>query len=539
MSGFTSLPSYSAIQEHFTQIKDKHLRDFFAEDTERAQKLSLQAGDLFLDYSKNRIDRKTIPLLLHLAEESQLKEKITALFKGQRINTTENRSVLHIALRNTSDAQIVVEGKNVMPDVRLELAKMAVFAHKLRNKEWQGYSGKPVKNIINIGIGGSDLGPAMATQALAAYADPNLTVRFISNVDESQFIETVKDLNPEETLFIISSKTFTTIETMTNAKTAKDWIVNHFQDIIATRSHFVAVSTNLEGVANFGIDPQNTFQFWDWVGGRYSLCSAIGLSLMVAIGPDNFEKMLSGFHTMDEHFKTADFEKNMPVILGLLSVWYNNFFLSQTHAVLPYDQYLEKLPRYLQQLEMESNGKSVQKDGLPIDYQTAPIIWGEPGTNGQHAFYQLLHQGTKLIPSDFIGFVEPIHALGTHHTILLSNLLAQTQVLAFGKTADELTVEGTPVALVPHKLMHGNQPSNTLLAQKLTPEIFGQLIALYEHKTFVEGVIWNINSFDQFGVELGKVMAKNVMASLEQATEVSDYDSSTNSLLNFIRERRG
>lgn len=520
-SMLTSYQSWKNLQNHFARIKYKHLRDLFAEDPERGKGFCLEVEDLFLDYSKNRLTRETLDLFWKLLEEVGLKEKIRAMFAGEKINTTENRAVLHIALRNRSNTPILVDGQDVMPEVNKVLDHMRRFSNQVRSGEWKGYSGKPIKNIINIGIGGSDLGPVMACEALKAYSDRNLNVRFISNIDGTHFAETTRDLNPEETLFIIASKTFTTQETMTNAQTAKKWVLDVLKDETAVERHFVALSTNLEEVKSFGINPDNIFPFWDWVGGRYSLTSAIGLSVMVAIGPENFEQMLQGFYIMDNHFKSVDFEKNMPVILAVLGVWYNNFFDFQTHAILPYDQYMHRFPAYFQQGDMESNGKSVTKDGERVDYQTGPIIWGEPGTNGQHAFYQLLHQGTKIVPADFIGFLESQNPIGDHHLKLMSNFFAQTEALAFGKEDQN-----------PHKNFEGNRPTNSILAKKLTPKVLGELIALYEHKIFVQGIIWNINSFDQFGVELGKVLAKKILSEIKDGDqEKLDHDSSTNQLI--------
>ncbi len=527
---------WQALQKHYEEIKNSHLREVFSQDEKRGETFILQVGDWYLDYSKNRVTNKTLQLLLQLANSVNLRQAIDAMFSGQAINTTENRPVLHVALRNRSNTSIIVNGTDVMPEVNRVLEQMRTFALKVRSGEWKGYTEKRIKNIVNIGIGGSDLGPVMAYEALKAYSDRSLTIRFISNIDATHFYESTRDLAPEETLFIIASKTFTTEETMTNAETARKWLVDALGSQEAVSRHFIALSTNMEKVKAFGIDPENMFVFWDWVGGRYSLCSAIGLPVMIAIGPENFDKMLDGFHSMDHHFRTASFEKNMPVILGLLGIWYNNFFGAETYALLPYDQYLHRFPAYFQQGDMESNGKSVRKDGKRVECQTGPVIWGEPGTNGQHAFYQLVHQGTKLIPADFIGFKEPSHQIGDHHQKLMANFLAQTEALAFGKTADELRAEGVGESLISHKTFEGNRPTNTLLATKLTPHTLGQLIALYEHKIFVQGVIWGINSFDQWGVELGKVLAKKILPELKDEKTELHHDSSTNNLIKKCRE---
>jgi glucose-6-phosphate isomerase len=531
-------PTWQALQKHYEQIKSVHLRELFQNEPQRGETFVLEIGDWYLDYSKNRVTTETLQLLLQLTQAVKLREAIDGMFMGDAINTTENRQVLHIALRNRSNKAIVVNGVDVMPDVNHMLEQMRNFSKRIRSGEWKGFTGRPIKNIINIGIGGSDLGPVMAYEALKFYSDRSLTVRFISNIDATHFYETTRDLNPEETLFIIASKTFTTEETMTNAETARKWLVEALGSQAAVEKHFVAVSTNIEKVQAFGINLENMFTFWDWVGGRYSLCSAIGLSVMVAIGPDNFDAMLDGFHSMDEHFRTAPFEKNMPVILALLGVWYNNFFNAETHVLLPYDQYLNRFPAYLQQGDMESNGKSIRKDGKRVTYQTGPIIWGEPGTNGQHAFYQLIHQGTKMIPADFIGFSNSLHSIGDHHQKLMANFFAQTEALAFGKTAQELKAEGIEDTLIPHKIFDGNRPTNTLLAQKLTPKSLGQLIALYEHKIFVQGIIWGINSFDQWGVELGKVLAKKILGELKQENPELKHDSSTNTLIKKFQRSR-
>ena len=514
-----------------------HLRELFTKEPKRGEKMTVEAAGLFLDYSKNRITDETFRLLLQLATESGLKESIEAMFRGEKINITENRAVLHVALRAPVDESIVVDGVNVVPQVHEVLGKMTVFADRVRSGSWKGYSGKPIRNIVNIGIGGSDLGPVMAYEALRHYSDRSLTFRFVSNIDGTDFAEAVRDLNAEETLFIVSSKTFTTIETMTNALTAREWLLRAFKgDEKATAKHFVAVSTNSKLVSQFGIDTANMFGFWDWVGGRYSMDSAIGLATMLAIGPQNFRDMLKGFRQMDEHFRTAPFGSNMPVIMGLLGIWNTNFLGAETVAVLPYEQYLKRFPAYLQQLTMESNGKHVTLDGAEVDYQTCPIYWGEPGTNGQHSFYQLIHQGTRLIPCDFIAFAEPLNRVGRHHDILMANVFAQAEALAFGKTPEQVSSEGVPEWLAPHKVFDGNRPSNTILARKLTPEALGKLVALYEHIVFTQGVIWKIGSFDQWGVELGKVLAQRIIPELESETEPEPtHDSSTNNLIRRYR----
>jgi glucose-6-phosphate isomerase len=534
----TQRPAWKALAAHHKQIQKLHLRKLFADDPKRGEKLTASAAGLFLDYSKNRVTEKTLKLLLQLADEAGLRAKIDAMFAGEKINITENRAVLHIALRAPRDAKIFVDGKNVVPEVHAVLDKMAAFSNRVRSGEWKGHTGKRIKNIINVGIGGSDLGPVMAYEALKHYSDRSLTFRFVSNVDGIDFVEATHDLDPAETLFIISSKTFTTLETMTNAQSARDWTLKGLGgDAKAVTKHFVAVSTNAEKVSAFGIDTANMFGFWDWVGGRYSMDSAIGLSTMLAVGPENFGKMLAGFHELDEHFRTAPFAKNLPVLMGLLSVWNNDFFGAETVAVLPYEQYLKRFPAYLQQLTMESNGKHVTLDGKHVNYQTSPVYWGEPGTNGQHSFYQLIHQGTRLIPCDFIAFAHALTPLGRHHDILLANVFAQAEALAFGKTAAEVTAEKVPAALVPHKVFEGNRPSNTILAEKLTPEILGQLVALYEHSVFVQGAIWNIDSFDQWGVELGKVLAQRIVPELEnETTPKLKHDSSTNNLIRRYRK---
>jgi glucose-6-phosphate isomerase len=539
-SSLTARPEWQALSEHFAQVEPLHLRELFAADAGRAERFSAEAAGILLDYSKHRITGETLRLLLELANALGLRERIEAMFTGKKINATEGRAVLHVALRAPRTAQIVVDGKDVVADVHAVLDKMADFAERVRSGAWLGHSGKRIKNVVNVGIGGSDLGPAMAYDALRAYSDRNLTLRFVSNVDATDFAEAVQGLDPAETLFIICSKTFTTIETLMNAQTARDWLVRGLGDAAAVRKHFVAVSTNADEVAKFGIDTANMFGFWDWVGGRYSYTSAIGLSLMVAIGPEHYRAMLAGFHEMDEHFRSASFDKNLPVLLGLLGIWYDNFFGAESHAVLPYDQYLARFPAYLQQLDMESNGKSVTLSGERVDYQTGPIIWGQPGTNGQHAFYQLIHQGTKLIPCDFIGFAKSLNALGEHHDQLMANFFAQTEALAFGKTATEVKAEGVPDALVTHKTFEGNRPTSTILADELTPAVLGKLVALYEHKVFVQGAIWGLNSFDQWGVELGKVLAKRIASELSAKAEPAlAHDGSTNLLIKRYRSKRG
>jgi glucose-6-phosphate isomerase len=536
----TLRPAWKALAAHSKQIEKLHLRDLFAKDPKRGERLTTEAVGLFLDYSKNRINDKTLKLLLQLATESGLKAKIEAMFSGQKINITENRAVLHIALRAPKDSVISVDGKNVVPEVHAVLDKMASFCDRIRSGEWKGHTGKPIRNVINIGIGGSDLGPVMAYEALRHYSKRDMTFRFVSNVDGLDFVEAAQGLDPAETLFIVSSKTFTTLETMTNAESARHWLLTGLGgNKAAVAKHFVAVSTNAEKVSAFGIDTANMFGFWDWVGGRYSMDSAIGLSTMLAVGPENFRAMLNGFHRMDEHFRTAPFEKNLPALMGLLSIWYTDFFDAQTVAVLPYEQYLKRFPAYLQQLTMESNGKHVGLDGKPVKYDTGAIFWGEPGTNGQHSFYQLIHQGTRLIPCDFIAFTKALTPLGRHHDILLANVFAQSEALAFGKTAQQVKAEGTADWLVPHRVFEGNRPSNTILADRLTPEILGALVALYEHSVFTQGVIWNINSFDQWGVELGKALAQRIIPELEGPSEPKlNHDSSTNSLIRRYRKMR-
>jgi glucose-6-phosphate isomerase len=525
---------------HYKEIKEVHLRQLFADDPKRAEHLTAQAIGVYLDYSKNRITSETLKLLIGLAQGSGLQERIDAMFRGEKINITEKRAVLHVALRAPRDASIVVDGENVVPKVHAVVDRMADFSNRIRSGEWKGHTGKRIRNVINVGIGGSDLGPVMAYEALRFYSDRALTFRFVSNVDGTDFAEAVHGLDPAETLFIISSKTFTTLETMTNAHTARDWSLAGLQgDEKSIAKHFVAVSTNTTEVEKFGIDTANMFEFWDWVGGRYSMSSAIGLSTMVAIGPDNFRAMLSGLHQMDEHFRTAPFEKNLPVLMGLLSVWYDDFFGAQTQAVLPYEQYLKRFPAYLQQLTMESNGKHVSLDGKTVTRETSAIYWGEPGTNGQHSFYQLIHQGTKLIPCDFIAFTEPLNPLGRHHDVLIANVLAQAEALAFGKTSEQVKAEGTPDWLVPHRVFEGNRPSNTIFVDRLTPETLGKLVALYEHSVFTQGTVWNIDSFDQWGVELGKVLAQRIIPELESKTEPKlAHDSSTNTLISYYRKHK-
>jgi glucose-6-phosphate isomerase len=532
--------AWKDLATHYKKIQDVHLRELFADDAKRGERLTAGAIGLFLDYSKNRVTSETLNLLIRLAEESGLRQRIDAMFRGEKINITENRAVLHTALRSPRDASIVVDGENIVPKVHAVLDRMADFATRLRNGEWKGYTGKRIRNVVNVGIGGSDLGPVMAYEALKYYSDRTLTFRFVSNVDGSDFAEAVLDLDPAETLFIISSKTFTTLETMTNAQSARAWLLAGLgADEKSVAKHFVAVSTNASEVAKFGIDTANMFEFWDWVGGRYSMSSAIGLSTMVAIGPDNFRAMLNGLHQMDEHFRSAPFEQNLPALLGLLAVWYNDFFRAQTVAVLPYEQYLKRFPAYLQQLTMESNGKHVTVDGKELSHETSPIYWGEPGTNGQHSFYQLIHQGTRLIPCDFIAFSQPLNPLGRHHDILIANVCAQAEALAFGKTRDQVEEEGTPEWLVPHRVFQGNRPSNVILAERLTPETLGKLVALYEHSVFTQGAIWNIDSFDQWGVELGKVLAQRIIPEIESKTEPKlAHDSSTNNLIRYYRKGR-
>lgn len=533
-------PAWKALESHYKKVSKLHLRQLFAKDAKRGKRMAVEALGIYLDYSKNRITKKTLKLLLQLAEDANLQTRIEAMFCGEKINLTENRAVLHVALRAPKGTSIVVDGEDVVPKVHAVLDKMADFANRIRSGEWKGHTGKAIRNVVNIGIGGSDLGPVMAYEALKAYSDRGLTFRFISNIDGTDFAEAVQDLDPSETLFIVASKTFTTLETMTNAHTARDWsLAGLGGDEASVAKHFVALSTNAAEVSKFGIDTANMFEFWDWVGGRYSMDSAIGLSTMVAIGPDHFRSMLSGFHQMDNHFRTTPFERNLPVLMGLLTVWYNNFFGAQTVAILPYEQYLKRFPAYLQQLTMESNGKRVTLDGTEVACQTGAIYWGEPGTNGQHSFYQLIHQGTKLIPCDFIAFAKTLNPLGRHHDVLLANFFAQSEALAFGKTPEQVKEEGTPDWLVPHRSFEGNRPSNTILAEQLTPEMLGKLVALYEHSVFTQGVIWNIGSFDQWGVELGKVLAQRIIPELESEDEPPlDHDSSTNSLIQRYRKLR-
>jgi len=530
--------AWKDLANHYRKIRELHLRQLFADDPNRGERMTTEAVGLYFDYSKNRVTDETLKFLLQLAQESRLRERIDAMFRGEKINITENRAVLHVALRAPRDASILVDGKNVVPEVHAVLDRMADFSTQVRSGDWKGHTGERIRNVINIGIGGSDLGPVMAYEALKYYSDRSITFRFVSNIDGTDFAEAVAGLDPSETLFIVSSKTFTTLETMTNAQTARSWsLAGLGGDEKAVAKHFVAVSTNAAEVAKFGIDTANMFGFWDWVGGRYSMDSAIGLSTMIAIGPENFHAMLSGFHAMDEHFRTAPFEKNLPVLMGLLAIWYNDFFGAQTVAVLPYEQYLKRFPAYLQQLTMESNGKHVTVKGKPVAHQTAPVYWGEPGTNGQHSFYQMIHQGTKLIPCDFIAFAQPLNRIGRHHDMLIANVCAQTEALAFGKTAAQVEAEGTPKWLVPHRVFEGNRPSNTILAQRLTPETLGKLVALYEHSVFTQGIIWNIDSFDQWGVELGKVLAQRIIPELESKSEPElHHDSSTNRLISYYRK---
>ncbi len=533
----THLPAWQELAAHYRKIRDVHLRQLFADDRERGERFAAEGAGIYLDYSKNRITEETVRLLARLAGECKLRERIEAMFRGEKINPTEKRPALHVALRAPRTEKIFVDGKDVVPEVHAVLDRMADFSNRVRSGEWKGHTGKRIRNVINIGIGGSDLGPVMAYEALRHFSMREMTFRFVSNVDGTDFTEATRDLDPAETLFIVSSKTFTTLETMTNARSARRWVLRSLGEERAVARHFVAVSTNVEEVKKFGIDTSHMFGFWDWVGGRYSMDSAIGLSTMIATGPENFRSMLDGFHEMDEHFRNEPFEKNLPVLMGLLSVWYNNFFGAQTVAVLPYDQYLKRFPAYLQQLTMESNGKHVTRGGGHVDYQTGPVFWGEPGTNGQHSFYQLIHQGTKLIPCDFIGFCRPLNPLGDHHDLLMANVFAQTEALAFGKTGTEVKAEGTPDELVPHRICEGNRPSNTILAERLTPSTLGKLVALYEHSVFTQGAVWQIDSFDQWGVELGKVLARKIVPELQDAGEPRPgHDSSTNALI--LRYRR-
>jgi glucose-6-phosphate isomerase len=536
----TARRAWKALNRHYKEIRGLHLRDVFRDDPERAERMSVEAVGIYLDYSKNRVVDKTIRLLVGLANETGLRDRIDAMFRGDKINITENRAVLHIALRTPRGASIMVDGENVVPKVHAVLDRMSAFCDRVRRGEWKGHTGKRIRNVVNIGIGGSDLGPVMAYEALRHYSRRDLVFRFVSNVDATDFAEAVHDLDGAETLFIVSSKTFTTLETMTNARTAREWLLGRLGgDEGSIAKHFVAVSTNAAEVSKFGIDTANMFEFWDWVGGRYSMDSAIGLSTMLAIGPENFHEMLDGFHQMDEHFRTAPFERNLPVLMGLLAIWYNNFFGAQSVAVLPYDQYLKRFPAYLQQLIMESNGKRVTQDGVEVNYQTSPVYWGEPGTNGQHSFYQMIHQGTKLIPCDFIAFAQSLNPMGRHHALLIANAFAQAEALAFGKTAEQVRDEGTPDWLVPHKVFEGNRPSNTIFAERLTPETLGKLVALYEHSVFTQGAIWQIDSFDQWGVELGKVLAQRIVPELESEAEPAlPHDSSTNRMIRQYRKMR-
>ena len=529
--------AWKALKAHAEAIHDTQMKQLFADDPTRGERYTAEAEGIFLDYSKNRVTDETLKLLIALAEESGLKAKLEAMFTGQKINITENRAVLHVALRAPKTESILVDGEDVVPAVHEVLEKMAGFANRVRSGEWTGYTGKPIKNVVNIGIGGSDLGPVMAYEALKHYSHRDLNMHFVSNVDSTDFAEAVHDLDPEETLFLVASKTFTTQETMTNAHSARVWLLKSLHDHAAIAQHFVAISTNATEVAKFGIDTANMFGFWDWVGGRYSMDSAIGLSTMIAIGPDHFNEMLAGFHAMDVHFRTTPFEKNLPVLMGLLSVWYTDFFDAQTVAILPYEQYLKRFPAYLQQLTMESNGKHVTMDGSHVTYETGPVYWGEPGTNGQHSFYQLIHQGTRLIPCDFIGFYKSLNPLGRHHDMLMANVFAQAEALAFGKTAEQVRAEGVAEALVPHKVFEGNRPSNTILAEVISPATLGKLVALYEHVVFTQGAIWNIDSFDQWGVELGKVLATKILGELEGDGALA-HDSSTNHLISMYRAKK-
>jgi glucose-6-phosphate isomerase len=536
----TKRKAWKNLQTHYKKVRGLHLRNLFKDDPKRAQQMTVEAIGLTLDYSKNRITGETMKLLLQLAEESGVQSRIEAMFRGDKINETEKRAVLHVALRAPKGTSIIVDGENVVPQVHLVLDKMRAFSNRVRSGEWKGHTGKRIRNVMNIGIGGSDLGPVMAYEALKHYSDRAMTFRFVSNIDATDFAEAVRDLDPSETLFIVSSKTFTTLETMTNAHTARAWLLAALGgDEKSIAKHFVAVSTNAAEVGKFGIDTNNMFVFWDWVGGRYSMDSAIGLSTMLAIGPDNFQGMLDGFHAMDEHFRTTPFQRNLPVLMGLLSIWYNDFFGAETVAVLPYEQYLKRFPAYLQQLTMESNGKHVTLDGKKVNYSTSPIYWGEPGTNGQHSFYQLIHQGTRLIPCDFIAFSRALNPLGRHHDILLANVFAQAEALAFGKTSKEVEAELTPDWLVPHRVFEGNRPSNTILAEQLTPQALGKLVALYEHNVFTQGAIWHINSFDQWGVELGKVLAQRIIPEIESPAQPKlAHDSSTNNMIGRYRKSK-
>ena len=535
----TQRPEWAALADHFAKIRDVHLRALFAEDSSRGERLAVEGAGLYLNYSKNRVTDETLRLLIRLAEAVGLRGRIDAMFRGEKINATEGRAVLHVALRAPRGQRIAVDGRDVVPDVHAVLDEMAAFSNRVREGIWKGHTGRRIRNVINIGIGGSDLGPVMAYEALRHYSPRDMIFRFVSNVDGTDFAEATRDLDPAETLFIVSSKTFTTLETMTNARSARAWSLATLRDERAIAKHFVAVSTNAAEVAKFGIDTAEMFAFWDWVGGRYSMDSAIGLSTMVAVGPEHFRGLLAGFRAMDEHFRTTPFERNLPVLMGLLTVWYRNFVVSQTVAVLPYEQYLKRFPAYLQQLTMESNGKHVTLDGRAVDYQTGPVFWGEPGTNGQHSFYQLIHQGTTLIPCDVIGFGQTLNPLGEHHDLLMANVFAQTEALAFGKTAEDVKADGVPDFQVPHRTFEGNRPSNTILAERLSPEVLGALVALYEHSVFTQGAIWNINSFDQWGVELGKVLASRIAPALSAAGEPRlEHDSSTNALIRRYRRLR-
>ncbi len=539
IAALSSRAAWEGLQKHVATIRPQQMKEMFKSDPQRGTRLTAEACGLFLDYSKNRVTDETLKLLVELAKQSGLEQHREAMFTGQKINTTENRAVLHVALRAPQSESIKVDGEDVVPEVHKVLDKMAEFADRVRSGAWKGYTGKRIRNVVNIGIGGSDLGPVMAYEALKQYAQRDMNFVFVSNVDGTDFAEAVRGLSAEETLFLVASKTFTTLETMTNAHSARDWAMTSMRDERAIAKHFVAISTNAEAVAKFGIDTENMFGFWDWVGGRYSMDSAIGLSTMIAIGPENFRAMLDGFHAMDVHFRTTPLEKNLPVILGLLTVWYTDFFDAQTQAILPYEQYLKRFPAYLQQLTMESNGKHVTLDGKPVETQTGPIYWGEPGTNGQHSFYQLIHQGTRLIPCDFIGFYKTLNPLGRHHDMLMANVFAQAEALAFGKTAEEVKAEGVPEALVPHKVFEGNRPSNTILAEELTPKLLGSLIALYEHSVFTQGVMWGIDSFDQWGVELGKVLATKILGEIESKDEPQMmHDTSTANLIRMYREHK-
>jgi glucose-6-phosphate isomerase len=539
MTPLRERPAWAALERHYAEIRETHLRDLFAADPARGERLAAEGAGIHLDYSKNRITEETLRLLVRLAEESGLAERTEAMFRGERINETEDRSVLHVALRMPKGTSLVVDGRDIVADVHEVLDRMSAFAERVRSGEWKGNTGKPMRNVVNIGIGGSDLGPVMAYEALRHYARSDIAFRFVSNVDPTDFVEATRDLAPEETLFVVSSKTFTTLETMANAHSARAWALGALGDEAAIAKHFVAVSTNAEEVSRFGIDPENVFGFWDWVGGRYSLCSAIGLSTMIAIGPDGFRELLAGFHAMDEHFRTTPYEHNLPVLMGLLCVWYGDFFGAQTVGVMPYSQYLKRFPAYLQQLTMESNGKHVTLNGRAVDYETGAVFWGEPGTNGQHSFYQLIHQGTRLIPVDLIGFAKTLNPLGDHHDILMSNVFAQAEALAFGKTEEEVRAEGTADAVVPHRVFEGNRPSNVLLAEQLTPFTLGSLVALYEHSVFTQGTIWGVNSFDQWGVELGKALAQRIVPELTSEAEPDlAHDSSTNALIRRYRALR-